>query len=194
MAENRVQVLHLHPALLDTMDTGQNRAVIGCPVLMTSFSLRLMKTMAMMVKIDGVFLPFQSRTTAVRSLSTRSISVRLWRISSTFTSTLRSRRFVYSLFSCDSEGRNLKSPVQVSERVCVCCIQVLLELTQQMDEEKTILSLSICQLGAEGKRRSFDLSVTSYLRRVSLDYCDVPGNRKVWFWADSCLHPDSAPL
>lgn len=74
------------------------------------------------------------------------------------------------------------------------CVQVLLELTQQVDEEKTVLSLSVCQLGAEGKRRSFDLSVTSYLRRVSLDYCDVPGNEKVWFWADDCLCSDAAPL
>ncbi|XP_029354917.1 vacuolar protein sorting-associated protein 13C isoform X2 [Echeneis naucrates] len=48
--------------------------------------------------------------------------------------------------------------------------EVLLELTQQVDEEKAILSFSICQLGTEGRRRSFDLSVTSYLRRVTLDY------------------------
>ncbi|XP_039984071.1 vacuolar protein sorting-associated protein 13C [Xiphias gladius] len=48
--------------------------------------------------------------------------------------------------------------------------EVLLELTQQVDQEKTILSFSICQLGAEGKRRSFDLSITSYLRRITLDY------------------------
>ncbi|KAL6113696.1 vps13c [Pungitius sinensis] len=53
--------------------------------------------------------------------------------------------------------------------------EVLLELTRQEDREKTVLSLSVCQLGAEGKRRSFDLSITSYLRRVTLDYCDVPG-------------------
>lgn len=59
---------------------------------------------------------------------------------------------------------------------CEWCVQVLLELTRQVDQEKTVLSFSICQLGAEGKRRSCDLSVTSYLRRVTLDYCDVPGN------------------
>lgn len=53
---------------------------------------------------------------------------------------------------------------------------MLLELTRQEDGEKTVLSLSVCQLGAEGKRRSFDLSVASYLRRVTLDYCDVPGD------------------
>lgn len=60
--------------------------------------------------------------------------------------------------------------------VCVWCVQVLLELTRQVDQEKTILSFSVSQLGTEGKRRSFDLSVTSYLRRVTLDYCDIPGN------------------
>lgn len=56
--------------------------------------------------------------------------------------------------------------------------EVLLELTRQADQEKTVLSFSISQLGAEGKRRSFDLSITSYLRRVALDYCDVPDDRK----------------
>ncbi|XP_067454112.1 intermembrane lipid transfer protein VPS13C isoform X1 [Thunnus thynnus] len=55
--------------------------------------------------------------------------------------------------------------------------EVLLELTRQVDQEKTVLSFSIFQLGAEGKRRSFDLSVTSYLHRVTLDYCDVPDGR-----------------
>ncbi|XP_068617083.1 intermembrane lipid transfer protein VPS13C [Brachionichthys hirsutus] len=53
--------------------------------------------------------------------------------------------------------------------------EVLLELTRQVDQEKTVLSLRVCQLGAEGKRRSFDMSVTAYLRSVGLDYCDVPG-------------------
>uniref|UniRef100_A0A671VVB0 Vacuolar protein sorting 13 homolog C n=1 Tax=Sparus aurata TaxID=8175 RepID=A0A671VVB0_SPAAU len=48
--------------------------------------------------------------------------------------------------------------------------EVLLELTRQVDQEKTILSFSVRQLGAEGKRRSFDMSVTSYLRRVTLSY------------------------
>ncbi|XP_029702157.1 vacuolar protein sorting-associated protein 13C isoform X2 [Takifugu rubripes] len=53
--------------------------------------------------------------------------------------------------------------------------EVLLELTRHLDQEKPVLSLSIYQLGAEGKGRSFDLSITSYLRRVTLDYCDAPG-------------------
>uniref|UniRef100_A0A1A7Y025 Vacuolar protein sorting 13 homolog C n=1 Tax=Iconisemion striatum TaxID=60296 RepID=A0A1A7Y025_9TELE len=55
--------------------------------------------------------------------------------------------------------------------------EVLLELTRQVDQEKTVLSFSICQLGAEGNIRSFDMSVTSYLKCVSLNYCDVPGGR-----------------
>ncbi|KAM7424819.1 hypothetical protein PAMA_000939 [Pampus argenteus] len=55
--------------------------------------------------------------------------------------------------------------------------EVLLELTRQVDREKTVLSLSVCQLGAEGKRRTFDLNITSYLRRVTLDYLDMPDGR-----------------
>ncbi|KAM9409075.1 intermembrane lipid transfer protein VPS13C isoform 2-T2 [Pholidichthys leucotaenia] len=60
--------------------------------------------------------------------------------------------------------------------------EVLLELTRQEEEEKTLLSFSVCQLGAEGKKRSFDLSVTSYLRRIGLDYCDLPDGQ------NGCLH------
>uniref|UniRef100_A0A3B4TYL0 Vacuolar protein sorting 13 homolog C n=1 Tax=Seriola dumerili TaxID=41447 RepID=A0A3B4TYL0_SERDU len=56
--------------------------------------------------------------------------------------------------------------------------EVLLELTRQVDQEKTILSFSIRQLGAEGKRRSFDLSITSYLRKVTLDYCGGDGRNQ----------------
>ncbi|KAM4592302.1 intermembrane lipid transfer protein VPS13C isoform 6-T6 [Odontesthes bonariensis] len=55
--------------------------------------------------------------------------------------------------------------------------EVLLELTRQADQEKAVLVLSVSQLGAEGQVRRFDLSVTSYLRRVALDYCDGPGGR-----------------
>uniref|UniRef100_UPI003AAD81DF intermembrane lipid transfer protein VPS13C n=1 Tax=Centroberyx gerrardi TaxID=166262 RepID=UPI003AAD81DF len=54
---------------------------------------------------------------------------------------------------------------------------VLLELTRQADQEKSLLAFSVSQLGAEGKLRSFDLSVTAYLRRVGLDYCDTPDGR-----------------
>ncbi|XP_046898786.1 vacuolar protein sorting-associated protein 13C isoform X4 [Hypomesus transpacificus] len=50
---------------------------------------------------------------------------------------------------------------------------VLLELTRQADQENTVLALSVTQLGAEGKMRTYDLSITSYLRKVGLDYCEI---------------------
>ncbi|KAF3832070.1 hypothetical protein F7725_025735 [Dissostichus mawsoni] len=56
--------------------------------------------------------------------------------------------------------------------VPVWCVQVLFEMLR---EQSTVLSLSVCELGAEGRRRSFDLSVTAFLRRVALDFCDLPG-------------------
>uniref|UniRef100_A0A3P9AA40 Vacuolar protein sorting 13 homolog C n=1 Tax=Esox lucius TaxID=8010 RepID=A0A3P9AA40_ESOLU len=52
---------------------------------------------------------------------------------------------------------------------------VLLELTRQADQENTVLALSVSQLGAEGKMRTFDLTITSYLRRVGLDYYEIRG-------------------
>lgn len=108
--------------------------------------------------------------TPVRGPRTRTTSARLWRNSQTFTSSLKSKRLVCVSWSPVTWSRYLRHVD------CAWCVQVLLELTRQEDGEKTVLSLSVCQLGAEGKRRSFDLSVASYLRRVTLDYCDVPGD------------------
>ncbi|KAK9971624.1 hypothetical protein ABG768_024979 [Culter alburnus] len=51
--------------------------------------------------------------------------------------------------------------------------EVLLELTRQAAQEDVVLALSVSQLGAEGKIRTFDLTVTSYLRKISLDYCET---------------------
>ncbi|XP_051973520.1 intermembrane lipid transfer protein VPS13C-like [Xyrauchen texanus] len=50
---------------------------------------------------------------------------------------------------------------------------VLLELTRQAAQEDVVLALSVSHLGAEGKIRTFDLSITSYLRKFSLDYCET---------------------
>ncbi|KAI7814086.1 putative vacuolar protein sorting-associated protein 13C [Triplophysa rosa] len=50
---------------------------------------------------------------------------------------------------------------------------VLLELTRQAAQEDVVLALNVSQLGAEGKIRTFDLTVTSYLRKISLDYCEI---------------------
>ncbi|KTG37053.1 hypothetical protein cypCar_00003660 [Cyprinus carpio] len=50
---------------------------------------------------------------------------------------------------------------------------VLLELTRQAAQEDVVLAFNVSQLGAEGKIRNFDLTVTSYLRKISLDYCEI---------------------
>ncbi|XP_015257486.1 PREDICTED: vacuolar protein sorting-associated protein 13C, partial [Cyprinodon variegatus] len=69
--------------------------------------------------------------------------------------------------------------------------EVLLELTQQADQEKAVLSFNISQLGAEGRMRSFDLSVASYLRRLAVDYCDVPVGREPLHLISSLQQQDS---
>lgn len=123
------------------------------------------------------------RKMSVRSQLMRIASAWIWRSPLTFTLNLKSQRFVFSFhtrLSCDSKLLKSRKPGFMCPcgKKCRWCAQVLLELTQQADQEKTVLSFSVCQLGAEGKRRSYDLNVTSYLRRVTLDYCDVPG--KTW--------------
>ncbi|KAM6980546.1 intermembrane lipid transfer protein VPS13C [Aplochiton taeniatus] len=50
---------------------------------------------------------------------------------------------------------------------------VLLELTRQADQENTVLTFSVSQLGAEGKMRTYDLTITSYLRRIGLDSHEI---------------------
>ncbi|XP_052457976.1 intermembrane lipid transfer protein VPS13C isoform X3 [Carassius gibelio] len=50
---------------------------------------------------------------------------------------------------------------------------VLLELTRQAAQEDVVLALNVSQLGAKGKMRTFELTVTSYLRKISLDYCEI---------------------
>ncbi len=52
---------------------------------------------------------------------------------------------------------------------------MLLELTRQAAQEDVVLAFNVSQLGAEGKIRTFDLTVTSYLRKISLDYCEIKG-------------------
>lgn len=102
-----------------------------------------------------------------RSWQTRIINGPRRRSSSTFTSSLSSERSVGGRSGYRSRRPTFDSNAR--------CSQVLLELTRQVDQERTVLSFNVSQLGAEGKMRSFDLSVTAYLRRVAVDYCDVPG-------------------
>ncbi|XP_043958536.1 vacuolar protein sorting-associated protein 13C isoform X2 [Gambusia affinis] len=69
--------------------------------------------------------------------------------------------------------------------------EVLLELTRQEDQEKTVLSFNVSQLGAEGKMRRFDQRVTAYLRRVAVDYRDVPGGSTPLHLISSSQQQDS---
>ncbi|XP_062868929.1 intermembrane lipid transfer protein VPS13C isoform X1 [Trichomycterus rosablanca] len=50
---------------------------------------------------------------------------------------------------------------------------VLLELMYQEGQEDTVLALNISELGTEGKMRTYDLTITSYLRKIRLDYCEI---------------------
>ncbi|GAA6110095.1 vacuolar protein sorting-associated protein 13C isoform X2 [Tachysurus ichikawai] len=50
---------------------------------------------------------------------------------------------------------------------------VLLELLCQDAQEGTVLALNVSQLGCEGKMRTYDLTVKSYLRKIRLDYCGM---------------------
>uniref|UniRef100_A0A8C9TBJ3 Vacuolar protein sorting 13 homolog C n=1 Tax=Scleropages formosus TaxID=113540 RepID=A0A8C9TBJ3_SCLFO len=54
---------------------------------------------------------------------------------------------------------------------------VLIELTRQVELENTVLALNVSQLGAQGEMRTYDLTVTSYLRKISLDYCESQGHQ-----------------
>ncbi|KAK5873459.1 hypothetical protein PBY51_018496 [Eleginops maclovinus] len=84
--------------------------------------------------------------------------------------------------SDDSSGKSTEEGLQRSAQEEITDLhfkfevkEVLLEMLRQ---QSTVLSLSVCELGAEGRSRSFDLSITAYLRRVALDYCDLPDDRK----------------
>ncbi|TSM20261.1 Vacuolar protein sorting-associated protein 13C [Bagarius yarrelli] len=50
---------------------------------------------------------------------------------------------------------------------------VLLELLREDSKEDTVLALNVSQLGCEGKMRTYDLTVESYLHKISLDYCEM---------------------
>ncbi|XP_044135757.1 vacuolar protein sorting-associated protein 13C isoform X2 [Bufo gargarizans] len=54
--------------------------------------------------------------------------------------------------------------------------EVTVELTKQQEtQETTILLFSILQLGTEACVKTYDLSVVSYLKKITLDYYDVSG-------------------
>ncbi|XP_041917347.1 vacuolar protein sorting-associated protein 13C isoform X2 [Alosa sapidissima] len=50
--------------------------------------------------------------------------------------------------------------------------EVLLQLTRDDSNEQCVLAC-VCQLGAEGKLRTYDMNITSYLHKVSLDHYEI---------------------
>ncbi|XP_077603856.1 intermembrane lipid transfer protein VPS13C isoform X1 [Crocuta crocuta] len=56
--------------------------------------------------------------------------------------------------------------------------EVVLEFTKQQREEDTILVFNITHLGTEATLRTFDLTVVSYLKKISLDYHEIQGSKK----------------
>nr|XP_055175680.1 intermembrane lipid transfer protein VPS13C [Nyctereutes procyonoides] len=56
--------------------------------------------------------------------------------------------------------------------------EVVLEFTKQQKEEDTILVFNITHLGTEATVRTFDITVVSYLKKISLDYHEIQGSRK----------------
>ncbi|XP_072349204.1 LOW QUALITY PROTEIN: intermembrane lipid transfer protein VPS13C [Scyliorhinus torazame] len=57
--------------------------------------------------------------------------------------------------------------------------EVVVELTRQEDQEKPLLVFSVSQLGTEVNIRTFDLTSTSYLKKITLDYCEVSDDQNL---------------
>uniref|UniRef100_A0A452VIU7 Vacuolar protein sorting 13 homolog C n=1 Tax=Ursus maritimus TaxID=29073 RepID=A0A452VIU7_URSMA len=56
--------------------------------------------------------------------------------------------------------------------------EVVLEFTKQQKEEDTILVFNVTHLGTEATMRTFDITVVSYLKKISLDYHEIQGSKK----------------
>ncbi|XP_072594807.1 intermembrane lipid transfer protein VPS13C isoform X3 [Vulpes vulpes] len=56
--------------------------------------------------------------------------------------------------------------------------EVVMEFTKQQKEEDTILVFNVTHLGTEATVRTFDITVVSYLKKISLDYHEIQGSRK----------------
>uniref|UniRef100_K7FJM8 Vacuolar protein sorting 13 homolog C n=1 Tax=Pelodiscus sinensis TaxID=13735 RepID=K7FJM8_PELSI len=55
--------------------------------------------------------------------------------------------------------------------------EVVLELTKKQKIEETILVFNVTQLGTEATMRTYDLTAVSYLKKISLDYYKIQGNK-----------------
>uniref|UniRef100_A0A8C2YMD7 Vacuolar protein sorting 13 homolog C n=1 Tax=Chinchilla lanigera TaxID=34839 RepID=A0A8C2YMD7_CHILA len=82
------------------------------------------------------------------------------------------------------QGSELKKAAEVPNEELIDLLlkfevkEVILEFTKQQEEEDTILVFNVTQLGTEATVRTFDLTVVSYLKKVSLDYHEIQGSRK----------------
>ncbi|XP_067871286.1 intermembrane lipid transfer protein VPS13C [Heterodontus francisci] len=72
--------------------------------------------------------------------------------------------------------------------------EVVIELTRQEDQEKPLLVFSVSQLGTEVNIRTFDLTSTSYLKKITLDYCEVPDYQNQKLHLISCTDTGGSDL
>uniref|UniRef100_UPI00398F8396 intermembrane lipid transfer protein VPS13C isoform X2 n=1 Tax=Pristiophorus japonicus TaxID=55135 RepID=UPI00398F8396 len=72
--------------------------------------------------------------------------------------------------------------------------EVVVELTRQEDQEKPLLVFSVSQLGTEVNIRTFDLTSTSYLKKITLDYCEVPDDQNQKLHLISCADTPGSDL
>lgn len=57
-------------------------------------------------------------------------------------------------------------------------IQVLVELTRQKKSEETVLVFDVMHLGTEATVKTYNLAAVSYLKKISLDYYEIGGNKQ----------------
>ncbi|XP_051898323.1 intermembrane lipid transfer protein VPS13C isoform X1 [Pristis pectinata] len=72
--------------------------------------------------------------------------------------------------------------------------EVVVELARQDSQENPLLVFSVSQLGTEVNIRTFDLTSTSYLKKINFDYCEVPGDRNQKLHLISCADTAGSDL
>lgn len=53
-----------------------------------------------------------------------------------------------------------------------------MELTRQKKVEETVLVFDIMHLGTEATDKTYNLAAVSYLKKISLDYYGIGGNKQ----------------
>ncbi|KFO96709.1 Vacuolar protein sorting-associated protein 13C, partial [Calypte anna] len=56
--------------------------------------------------------------------------------------------------------------------------EVLVELTKQMKTEETVLVFDVMHLGTEATVKTYNLAAVSYLKKISLDYYEIGGEKE----------------